>query len=117
MKELICIVCPRGCHLQVDETNNDAVTGNACPRGADYGVQELRHPMRTLTSTVVLLGGTHRRLPVRTNGPIPKQAIPMAMDAINRLRVEAPVRAGQVLCQNLSGTGVELIATKTMETI
>lgn len=117
MKELICIVCPRGCHLQVDETNNDAVTGNACPRGAEYGVQELRHPMRTLTSTVVLRGGVHRRLPVRTNGPIPKQTIPAAMDAINRLQVEAPVKAGQVLCQDLCGTGVELIAARTMEKV
>lgn len=37
MKELICIVCPRGCHLKVDEANDYAVTGNSCPRGAEYG--------------------------------------------------------------------------------
>ena len=30
-KELVCIVCPRGCHLTIDENNN--VTGNSCPRG------------------------------------------------------------------------------------
>ena len=60
MKELICIVCPRGCHLQVDEANGYAVTGNACPRGADYAVQELKNPTRTLTRTVVLKGGLHR---------------------------------------------------------
>ena len=117
MKELICIVCPRGCHLQVDEERDYAVTGNACPRGAEYGVRELRHPVRTLTSTVVLQGGAHRRLPVRTNGPIPKQTIPAAMDAINQIQVEAPVHAGQVLCQDLAGTGVELIATRTMAKI
>ena len=28
MKELICIVCPKGCYLRVDEENGYAVTGN-----------------------------------------------------------------------------------------
>ena len=32
MKELICIVCPRGCHLTVDEDHGYTVTGNSCPR-------------------------------------------------------------------------------------
>lgn len=117
MNELICIVCPRGCHLHVDEAQNYAVTGNACPRGAEYGVQEFRCPVRTLTSTVVLRGGTHRRLPVRTSRPIPKQKITDAMAVINQLQVEAPVRAGQVLCQDISSTGADLIATRTMEII
>ncbi len=27
MKELICIVCPNGCHLKVDEENGYNVTG------------------------------------------------------------------------------------------
>ena len=52
MKELICIVCPKGCHLKVDEENGCAVTGNGCPRGAEYGKSELLHPTRVLTSTV-----------------------------------------------------------------
>ena len=50
MTELICIVCPRGCHLQVDEANGYAVTGNSCPRGAEYGRQETGPcPRRTWT--------------------------------------------------------------------
>ena len=39
VKELICIVCPRGCHLSVDIDNDYKVTGNLCPRGAEYGVK------------------------------------------------------------------------------
>ena len=34
IKELICICCPKGCHLRVDTANDYAVTGNACPNGA-----------------------------------------------------------------------------------
>ena len=37
MRELICITCPKGCHLKVDEENDYKVTGNGCPRGAIYG--------------------------------------------------------------------------------
>lgn len=44
MKELICIVCPKGCHLQVDEAHDYAVTGNSCPRGAENGIGDAREP-------------------------------------------------------------------------
>ena len=112
MKERICIVCPRGCHLQVDEANGYAVTGNACPRGADYAVQELQNPTRTLTSTVVLQGGLHRRLPVRTSVPVPKGKLMAVLAALNQIQAEAPVQAGQVLCSDICGTGADLIATR-----
>ena len=36
MKELICITCPKGCHLKVDEETFE-VTGNGCEKGAEYG--------------------------------------------------------------------------------
>ena len=44
MKELICIVCPKGCHLSVDENDNYKVTGNSCPRGEEYGAAEKFFP-------------------------------------------------------------------------
>ena len=73
MKELICIVCPKGCHLKVDETNDYKVTGNGCPRGEEYGKIELTHPTRVVTSTVQCSGGAHPRCPVKTSAPIPKE--------------------------------------------
>ncbi len=67
MKELICIVCPKGCHLRVDEDNGYAVTGNGCPRGAEYGKIELTHPTRVVTSTVKCRG---RPIPAARSRPI-----------------------------------------------
>ena len=61
MTELICIVCPKGCHLKVDEEKDFAVTGNGCPRGAEYGKKELTNPTRVITSTVCVEGGAIRR--------------------------------------------------------
>ena len=52
MKDLICIMCPKGCHLKVDEEHGYTVTGNRCPRGAEYGHNELKNPTRVITSTV-----------------------------------------------------------------
>ena len=57
MKNLVCIVCPRGCRLAVDEEQDYAVTGNGCPRGAEYGRIELTNPTRVVTSTVRCVGG------------------------------------------------------------
>ena len=84
MKELICIVCPKGCHLKVDEENGYAVTGNSCPRGAEYGKKELVNPTRVITSTVRVEGGTLRRVSVKTSSDIPKKDIMTISAAMER---------------------------------
>lgn len=114
MKELICIVCPRGCHLQVDEANDYAVTGNGCPRGAVYGKTELTNPTRVLTSTVAVQGGAHPRCPVKTTAPIPKGKLLEAVAALDGLVLQAPVAAGQTVVENVCGTGVDLVATRSV---
>lgn len=113
MSELICIVCPKGCHLNIDEAAG-TVRGNSCKRGAAYGRDELINPTRTLTTTVKLLGGVLPRCPVRTSAPIPKKQMFDAMAVIDRLTVNAPVERGQVLIADLLGTGADVIATRSI---
>ena len=112
MKEIICITCPKGCHLKVDE-ETFAVTGNSCPRGAVYGANELRNPVRVVTSTVVV-DGPSRRLPVKTDRPIPKGKMFEVMDEIAKLRVKGPVAVGQILIPNVAGTDGNVVATKNL---
>lgn len=114
MKNLICITCPRGCHLTVDEENGFAVTGNSCPRGAEYGKNELQHPVRVVTSTVRIEGAAGARLPVKTDRPLPKEKMFQCMELLNTITAQAPVRVGQVLAANILGTDVNIVATKTM---
>ena len=114
MKELICIVCPKGCHLHVDEENGFAVTGNACPRGEIYGKKELQNPTRTLTSTVIVEGAALTRLPVKTSTDIPKQDLLRVMRLLDGFSVNAPVEVGDVLIANIGGTGADLVATRRM---
>ena len=115
MKELICIVCPKGCHLKVDENNDYAVTGNACPRGAEYGKAELTNPTRVVTSTVRCVGGIYPRCPVKTDGVIPKGKMFEVMETLNHVELTAPVAVGQVVIENVCGTGVNVVSARTMK--
>ncbi len=114
MKELVCIVCPKGCRLHVDEENGYLVTGNSCLRGAQYGKNEILNPTRVLTSTVKMEGGLYRRCPVKTNKAIPKDKLFDVMQALNAVTLGAPVTVGQVVIENVCGTGADVIATKAL---
>ncbi len=112
MKELICITCPRGCHLSVDDNLN--VTGNMCPRGAMYAKAELTHPTRMVTSSVNVISKIESRLPVKTKEPIPKELIFKVMEEIMKVSVKAPIRIGDVVIKDVLGTGVDIVATKNI---
>ena len=113
MKELICITCPRGCRLSVDDELN--VTGNFCPRGAAYAKAELIHPVRMVTSSVNVVSEVEARLPVKTKEPIPKELIFKVMEEISKTIVHAPIYIGDVVIKDVLGTGVDIIATKNIE--
>lgn len=114
MVEMICIVCPIGCHLQVEIENDYKVTGNACPRGEVYGKEELIAPKRVVTSTVRIEGGIHKRVPVKTTEAIPKERVFDCMDLLKDIQLKSPVRVGEVILENLFGTGVNLVVTRDM---
>ena len=114
MKELVCIVCPRGCRLHLDEENDYAVTGNSCPRGAEYGRNEILHPTRVLTSTVRLTGGLYRRCPVKTDRAVPKGQLMQVMRLLNAVELHSPVKIGQIVIENVAGTGANVVVTKNL---
>jgi CxxC motif-containing protein len=115
MTELICIVCPKGCHLHVDEQNDYAVTGNSCEKGAAYGKKELVNPTRVVTSTVKIHGTACRRLPVKTDSAIPKAMVFDAMRLLDDVDVAAPVAIGDIIIENILSTGVNFVATKNIK--
>jgi CxxC motif-containing protein len=114
MKQLICIVCPKGCHLNVDEENGYSVTGNGCLRGVEYAKKELTHPTRVVTSTVKIKGASHSRCPVKTDRDIPKELIFQAMALLNDVELVSPVKLGTVACANILGTDANFVVTKSM---
>lgn len=115
-KEMICIVCPRGCKLTVKKENDDIdVSGNFCKRGITYGTNEILHPVRQVTSTVKIDGAIHERLPVITDKEIPKELIFKVMEAINHVAVKAPIKYGDIIIKNVCDTDANIIASRTMK--
>lgn len=116
--ELVCIVCPMGCRLTLTKDDNAPkgyiIEGNICKRGVDYAIKEMTSPTRMLPTTVKIKDGFISRLPVRTTVAIPKELIFKAMDEINKVEVDAPVKCGDIIISNLLGTGADIIATRSM---
>lgn len=115
MKNLVCVVCPRGCRLTVNETPEGlTVEGNSCPRGEKYAKQEVVCPMRMLATTVKLENAKIHRCPVRTSGQIPRELMMKVTCEAAHITLTAPVRAGQVVIQNVCDTGEDLIVTRNI---
>lgn len=111
MMDLVCIVCPRGCRISI---NDGVVSGNSCKKGEAFAIAETTCPMRTVCSTVATTFESMPVLPVRTDGEIPKAQIPQLMKLINSLKIDKKVKMGDVIFENLLGTNVNLIASESV---
>ena len=113
---LICIGCPLGCPLTVEMEGSEvkAVSGNTCPRGDAYARKEMTNPTRIVTSTVRVAGGRLAMVSVKTASDIPKGKIFDCVKVLKDVEVKAPVKIGDVIVENVAGTGVNIIATKNV---
>lgn len=112
---LVCINCPRGCHLVVEEIDGGVkVTGNSCPRGVTYAINEMTNPLRTLTTTVGIDSKQYHRLPVISSSPLPKGAIMDVMKELKHTTVKAPIHMGDVIVKDVLGLGSDIIASKSI---
>jgi len=116
-KTIICISCPLGCNLAV-EYNNKAiisVLGNACNRGAKYAGKEIFSPERVVTSTVKIIGARVPLLSVKTDCSVSKEKMFDIMKQIFKIQIEAPIKRGSIICENICGSGANLVATRTLD--
>jgi CxxC motif-containing protein len=115
-ERLTCVLCPIGCQIEADRRGDDLeVRGNECPKGVDFAVQEILHPMRNLSASVPLKGAASRMVSVRLSVPVPRDKIFPILALIAELRPEAPVRRGEVLIADVLDTGADVIATRTVK--
>ncbi|MBR0112558.1 MAG: DUF1667 domain-containing protein [Clostridia bacterium] len=113
-RNITCVTCPMGCSIKVEMTESGEITsisGNTCPRGEKYAKDEITHPLRSLATTVRVEGGIYNVVPCKSAGPLPKEKIFDCMQAVNAAAVNAPVALGDVLIENICGTGVNIVAT------
>jgi len=119
-REIICISCPMGCRLTVSwteppGTETITVKGNKCPKGEEYGREEILAPKRIVTATCAVDSRLIARAPVRTDAPLPKELITELLEEAYSLELKLPVLSGKVLIEDFRGSGVNLIAGRTIE--
>ena len=115
---ILCIRCPKGCEMTVlSHDDTFVVQGNECRIGEDYALEEIRNPMRIVSTTIGIYHALYPRLPIRTREPIPKNKIDAVMQAVKNVRVAAPVTKEQVVIKNVADTGVDMIAERTMDMV
>lgn len=114
-RNLTCIVCPIGCQLTATIENGTVteVTGNTCPRGKQYAIDECTNPVRTITTTARTSNGGV--IPVKTDRPVPKSLMFECMEEINRAVVNLPAGIGDVVIENILNTDANVVVTANME--
>ena len=113
-RNLICIGCPLGCQLKICVNNGEieTITGYTCKRGEAYGRKEVTNPTRVVTSIVPVANRERVMVPLKTKTDIPKGKIMETMKELKDFKATAPIHIGDVLIENIAGTGIEIVATK-----
>lgn len=114
-----CIVCPTGCEIQVKKSENGDINfeGYTCKRGLDYAEQEYYEPKRILTTTMRVENGLLPLVPVRTDAPILKAKLNDTLKIIAVKKIEAPIKAGDILIENILELGVNIIASRDLSKV
>lgn len=111
MIQYVCIKCPLSCKLKVKKQKDEIVVlGNNCAKGEIFAKQEFLAPQRTVTSLVKIINGDKPVLPVKTSAPIPKEEVDKALKIISRIKIQAPVKIGDIVYKNICEE-VDLVAT------
>jgi CxxC motif-containing protein len=114
VREVICIICPRGCRIKVYTSGGEIVKveGYTCPRGLEYAIQEVKNPRRILMSVVKCRGGDLPVVSVKTDKPIPRDKLLDVSRYLANIVVDAPVNIGDVIVKNVLGLGANIVATR-----
>ncbi|MFO7849051.1 MAG: DUF1667 domain-containing protein [Spirochaetia bacterium] len=133
-REMVCIVCPIGCRLKVEvkqapysgkdtlsgntadsESPEVSVSGNKCPRGEAYALEEVLAPKRTVTATCRVTGSNIvRRVPVKTDSALPVEHIDNLLSQLYTLELEAPISIGTTVIENVGGTRIDVLTTRSV---
>jgi CxxC motif-containing protein len=116
-KHFTCVICPIGCEIdvQLEDGNVVSMEGNKCEKSEEFVLQELKEPMRILTTTVRIKGAKWAMLPVRTDEPIPRRLLFKVIEELANIEMQAPVKVSDVIISDIAGTGANIVATRNMK--
>jgi len=108
--KITCINCPVGCEMDVaSDERGIKITGHGCKIGLSYAKDEIDDPKRVIT-TIIYTGKIP--LSVKSDRGIGKNLIFPCLEEIYRVKLCKNVRAGDVIIENILGSGANIVATK-----
>ncbi len=115
-KTIVCIGCPNGCEIEITKTDGTfTLEGNECKKGEEYAIEEFSNPKRILTTTIQVKNGILPLIPVRSDKPLPKGKLFDCMQYLSALKIDAPLKMGQILVENILDLGVNIIASRNLD--
>ncbi len=122
-REILCTVCPKGCIIQAAKAADGSWTfeGYTCKRGLEYAKDEILHPKRVLTTSVLQVLRVcedgrvfyrRRLIAVRSSRPIPLDLLFEAMERVRRTIVRKALVEGDVVLPDILGTHADIIVTR-----
>lgn len=113
-----CIVCPRGCKLDVEDENGEwVVQGFGCALGRSFGIKEMTRPTRTICSTIASTNKNYPVVPVRTDREVPLEDVFRVVESIRKILLDRDVSVGDVVVSRIAGTEANLVATASTNMI
>ena len=118
-KVITCIICPIGCKILVrmDGSKLEVLRGYKCKKGIEYARNEALDPRRMLTTSVLVKNGDWPLVSVKSSQSVPKEKLFLVLHEVKKKAVNAPVASGQIVIKNVADTGINVIATKTVQNI
>ena len=104
--------------LEVAEGENAGeylVCGNHCKGGVNYALNEMRDPKRIVTAVVRSDSRKIACIPVKTTAPLKMGLIDELLQELFSMKISVPVKCGDVLIKDYKNTGVDIVATRTVE--
>lgn len=118
VRKMICIMCPASCHLEVTENGEKGeylVSGNTCPGGKNYALNEMRDPKRIVTAVVNSDSRKVPCIPVKTDSPLKMDLIEPLLQELFSIKISVPAKCGDIVLENYKNTGVNILVTRSVE--
>lgn len=112
-KEIICTECANRCKLLVEQQGDEIiVSGNHCPRGLKSGREEFLGERVTVHGIVRSSAVEVGKVPVQTSRPVQKGMVYKVTLAMKRIKLDREVQPGEIVAENISNTGADLIVSE-----
>jgi len=115
MKQITCIACQKCCRITIEIENGKLTfSGNECEKGTLFAKAEQNAPARSLKIMVRTIFPDTPILSVRTSGEVPEKKIKKIVQALSKVLITKRMRIGDIVVQNISKTGCDIVVTSDM---